>query len=87
MKTFRFGGWVVAATLFGASAAVADTNKAADANGACRQETKRVSVWPRTAPKAPQMARFEERVLTICDGKVVASRVAPIATAQANDSP
>lgn len=38
----------------------------------CRQETRRVVIWPSGSPKAVQMPRNEERVVTVCDGKVVA---------------
>lgn len=81
MKTFCGAALVAIAGLFGTFAAsAADVGKGRDANASCRQETKRVAVWPRTAPKAPTMARFEDRQLTICDGKVVSSRVVPDAT-------
>lgn len=76
MKTIR-SSWVATlalAGLFGASAASAADEGAA--NGACRQETKRVAVWPRTSPKAPQMARFEERQVTVCDSKAASRRSA-----------
>ena len=72
MKTIRsrLVATLALAGLFGASAASATDEGAA--NGACRQETKRVAVWPRTAPKAPAMARFEDRQVTVCDSKVAA---------------
>lgn len=41
-----------------------------DANTSCRQETKRVVVWPHGSPKAPPMARIENRQVTVCDPKV-----------------
>lgn len=75
MKTIQCGVLLVTG-LFGALAvSAADTATGADAS--CRQETKRVAVWPRVPPKAPQMARFEDRLLTICDGKIVSSVVVP----------
>ena len=40
-----------------------------DTNRSCRQETKRVVVWPH-GPKAPPMARIENRQVTVCDPKV-----------------
>lgn len=49
----------------------AQANENSDANASCRQETRRVAVWPK-GPKAPKMARFEEREVTVCDGKVTA---------------
>lgn len=41
-----------------------------DANAACRQETKRVVVWPHGSPKASPMARVESREVKVCDAKV-----------------
>src|SRR5262249_41822158 len=74
MKTIRSLSAILAlAGLFSVlvtGAAVADESGKAN----CRQETKRVAVWPRTAPKAPQMARFENRVVTVCDNKVAAAK-------------
>lgn len=59
-----------------AGSAQASENHAA--NASCRQETKRVAVWPK-GPKAPRVARFEEREVTVCDGKVTArSPEAPV---------
>lgn len=79
MKTIRTASATLALVgllgVIGSGAAVADESKAANAN--CRQETKRVAVWPRTPPKAPQMARFEEHLVTICDNKVVSSKRVP----------
>lgn len=78
MKTNRsLSAAVVLAGVFGvvgAGAALANDSEPANAN--CRQETKRVAVWPRTAPKAPQMARFEERQVTVCDSKAASKRPA-----------
>ena len=73
MKTIRSSlvATLALAGVFGASMASAESEPA---NGACRQETKRVAVWPRTSPKSPQMARFEERQVTVCDGKVSSRR-------------
>jgi hypothetical protein len=58
----------------GATLADADQGKPASAN--CRQETKRVAVWPRTPPNAVQMARFEDRQVTVCDSKADAKQAA-----------
>lgn len=44
-----------------------------NSNESCRQETKRVAVWPK-GPKGQNMARFEERQVTVCDGKIVSRR-------------
>jgi hypothetical protein len=78
MKTIRsLSATLALAGLFGvAGASAADTKESAPANANCRQETKRVAVWPRTAPKAPVMARFEDRQVTVCDSKVVSKRPA-----------
>ena len=53
-----------------AAAGAADADQRAEANASCRQETKRVAVWPHGSPKAPVMARFEQRQVTVCDPKV-----------------
>jgi hypothetical protein len=85
MKTIR-SSWVATLALagsFGASAASATNEETV--NAACRQETKRVAVWPRTSPKAPQMARFEDRQVTVCDSKS-ASRRSADAQLQAKES-
>lgn len=78
MKTIRsLSATLALAGLFsvaGTGAAIADESAPANAN--CRQETKRVAVWPRTAPKAPAMARFEDRQVMVCDSKVASKRSA-----------
>jgi len=48
-----------------AFAARADERQAADVS--CRQETKRVAVWP-AGPKAT-VVRFEQREVKVCDTK------------------
>jgi len=59
---------VALAGLFGVvGTGAADAKENGPASAKCREETKRVAVWPRTAPKAPQMARFEDRLVTVCD--------------------
>jgi hypothetical protein len=76
MKTIRSVSATLALagllSVVGTGAAIADDGDKAN----CRQETKRVAVWPRTAPKAPQIARFEDRVVTICNNRVVSSKKA-----------
>jgi hypothetical protein len=52
--------------LCGSSVVVAEERS--DANAACRQETKRVVVWPH-GPKASAMTRLEDREVTVCDAK------------------
>jgi hypothetical protein len=51
-------------------AGATDAGKRSDANASCRQETKRVAVWPHGSPKAPAMPRFEKREVTVCDAQV-----------------
>lgn len=68
-----FGGLMATAT---------QANDRSDAS--CRQETKRVAVWPK-GPKTSRMARFEEREVTVCDGKVTSSRSSEAAR-QSNSS-
>jgi hypothetical protein len=65
---------VTAAALLALCAGVSmGTAQAADTEN-CHREVKRVTVWPK-GPKAAQIpTRVEQRELTICDGKVVASR-------------
>lgn len=59
--------------VLGASAATAaDADKP---DGACRQEVQRVAVWP-TGPKAAQTPRYENREVTVCNGKVVSQKPA-----------
>lgn len=78
MKTIRsLSAAVALACLFGAVGAGAADAKKSEADANCRQETKRVAVWPRTPPKAPQTARFEERVVTVCDSKFAAADERP----------
>ena len=51
------------------AAGVAQANDSADTDASCRQETKRVAVWP-PGPKAAPTVRFENRQVTVCDAKV-----------------
>jgi hypothetical protein len=45
----------------------------AEADAACREETRRVAVWPNGgSPRSTQFARFEDRVVQVCDGKIAA---------------
>lgn len=57
-------GWCA---IFAAGAAQA--NDTPDKKDSCRQETKRVAVWP-PGPKSAPIARFEKRAVTVCDAKV-----------------
>lgn len=68
-----------------ATTAAANASPANDA-ASCRQEIRRVAIWPHGNPKAQQHARFEDREVTVCDGKVVASRKAE-PTRQAQSRP
>jgi hypothetical protein len=68
---------------FAAGAAQADGRS--NANASCRQDTKRVPVWPK-GPKAAQLgARYETREVTVCDGQVM-SRRSPDAAHQTSES-
>lgn len=57
-----------------AAAGVVHAEQGATA-AACQQETRRVAVWP-ISPRAQQIARFEQREVTVCDGKVVSRKAA-----------
>jgi hypothetical protein len=65
-----------------AGVSFADSSHASTANASCTQETRRVAVWP-VSPKALQMARFEERAVTVCDGKV--TKQSPAVVRQAKE--
>jgi hypothetical protein len=80
MKTSRRKAWVrtvlAVGLLVGLSAGLPagaeDGTQTNDTNASCRQETRRVAVWPRGGnPKSAQFARFEDRAVTVCNGKVV----------------
>ena len=64
---------LVLAGLFAAPLAGATDAKRTDGDG-CREETRRVAVWP-TGPKSVQGVRFKNKKVTVCDGKVVAQDV------------
>lgn len=78
------GVLLLALTLSAAFAGAAQANDSGN-KASCRQETKRVAVWPKGPKSGQQAARFENREVTICDGKVVAQRAKDRAI-QANDS-
>lgn len=64
---------VALAGLFGVvGTGAADAKEDGPASAKCRQEIKRVAVWPHAAPKAPQMARYEDREVTVCESKAEA---------------
>jgi hypothetical protein len=67
------------------AADVAQAADRSDANASCRQETKRVAVWPKGPKAAQRPTRFEEREVTVCDGKVMSKRASDAAL-QANES-
>jgi hypothetical protein len=47
------------------------------ANTSCRQETRRVAVWPVAGnPKLQQIPRFETRTLTVCNHEKTMSKPA-----------
>jgi hypothetical protein len=65
---------VALAALFAAPVVgAADAAKSSDAGSGCRQETRRVAVWPSGNPKIVGIVRFETKSVTICDGKIVAN--------------
>lgn len=64
-------GLAVAALLIGTPVTVAAETSEAN----CRQEIRRVAVWPRGGnPKFAQTARVENREVTVCDGKIVSQK-------------
>lgn len=65
-KTSSIAG-LLALGLFSALSANAGQT-APTTNPSCRQETRRVAVWPVAGnPKLQQIPRFETRTLTVCD--------------------
>lgn len=55
-----------------AAAAGATESKKADEAASCKEEMRRVAVWQQGGnPKFNNHPRFEERLVTVCDGKVV----------------
>jgi hypothetical protein len=57
--------------LGGLSACAALATQPSDANPSCNREMRRIAVWPKGSPKIAQSPRFEQREVTVCDGKVV----------------
>ena len=57
-----------AAVLLLSGCSVVAAEERSDANASCRQETKRVVVWPH-GPKASAMTRLENREVTVCGAK------------------
>lgn len=69
-----FGAAGLALAVFSGIAPVAAAD-AENASSSCRQEVRRVAVWPQGGnPKFAQVARFENREVTVCDGKVVSQK-------------
>jgi hypothetical protein len=65
------GAGLALAMFLGAAPAVA----ADAADTSCRQEVRRVTVWPQGgSPKSAQTARVESREVTVCNGKVVTQK-------------
>lgn len=64
-----FGAGLALAMSLGTVPAVAADAASTD----CRQEVRRVAVWPH-GPKAAQVPRYENRELTVCNGKVVSQK-------------
>lgn len=64
--------WLLLGMLSVASANAADSAKSGNEGASCREETRRVAVWQQGGnPKFNQSPRFEERLVKVCDGKVV----------------
>jgi hypothetical protein len=42
-----------------------------DSKASCQQEMRRVTIWPTGSSKTGMLPRFEERMVTVCNGKVV----------------
>ena len=58
--------------LFAAAAAGASESAKASEPASCKEEVRKVAVWAYAAnPKNKQSPRFEDRLVTVCDGKVV----------------
>jgi hypothetical protein len=67
-----FPAFLLIGLLGGATASAADDSKPGEGGASCRDETRRVAVWQQGGnPKSNQHARFETRVVKVCDGKVV----------------
>lgn len=65
-------GLLVLGLFGGAQAGVADEAKADETSASCREETRRVALPPRGGnPKFHRPSRYEERLVTVCDGKIV----------------
>ena len=57
--------------LVGASAQASEGAKDGQP-ASCKEEVRKVAVWAYAAnPKTKQSPRFEDRLVTVCDGKVV----------------
>lgn len=75
-------GAALAAMLAAPLASASEAARSSDAGSGCRQETRRVAVWPSGNPKLVSIVRFETKSVTVCDGKVVASASASPADAR-----
>jgi hypothetical protein len=72
MKTSRitFSASLLILGVLGATCAGAAESAKSDAS--CHEETRRIAVWQQGGnPKFNQSPRFENRAVTVCDGKVV----------------
>jgi hypothetical protein len=69
-KSIRKSLFVLAALVAAAPVVAAEAD-----NANCRQEMRRVAVWPQGGnPKNAQVARVETREVTVCNGKVVSQK-------------
>jgi len=58
--------------LFAGLPAAADDTRTDETSASCREETRRVVVWPTGGnPKSAQSGRSEDRAVMVCDGKVM----------------
>ena len=63
---------VLIAGLLAATSAHASEGAKDGQPASCKEETRKVAVWNYAGnPKNKQSPRFEERLVTVCDGKVV----------------
>jgi len=69
LRKFIFSSFALAGLCAAASVGATDTN-ASSRDPSCRDEVRRVAIWPQGNPKAQQIARFEHRSVTVCNGKV-----------------
>jgi hypothetical protein len=70
-----------AALLLLSGCSVLAAEERSEANASCREETKRVVVWPH-GPKAQPAARLENRAVTVCDAKASDAEASNVTTSK-----